>query len=390
MSASVKDQIAIVGVGTTPFTRDSGRTSASLVLEACVAAIRDAGVGREDIDGICGSNRVIPAHHVQGALRIPTCTWWANPTVPFQHQLIEAQNALYAGACTNALVYHGNYRASGVSSTAGKDPFRARFGSGFNVPSSDPDTFASPVGYAPWAQRYLYEFGVGREVFGKVAINSRSNAMRNEHAAIRTPLSMEDYLSARMIREPLTILDMDYPVDGADALVLTTADRARDLTDNPVLIHAAVMGQTGTPIEDQTPDLDHTGQQIVVSELWRRSDLHREDMDVLFPYDGFTIICVRWFEALGFCGPGEANGFFDDNWDKASNRLLLNGRVPVNTHGGSLSDGGVQGSNHVREAVLQLQGRAGERQVSGARYALITPGGMFFNSGGIVLRSGGS
>jgi acetyl-CoA acetyltransferase len=388
MRSNASDQVAIVGVGTTPYSRESGRTSGSLVLEACVAAITHAGIDRASIDGICGSNRVPPAHYVQSSLGIPAATWWVNPTVPIQHQLIEAMNAVYAGACTTALVYHGNYRASGVSRSAAGNPFRARAGAGFNVLATDPDTLASPVGYAAWAMRYLHQFGVGREVLGKIAINSRSNAVRNEHAAIRTPLTMDEYLSARMIREPLTMLDMDYPIDGADAFIVTSAERARDLTDKPVLIHAAVMGQTGLPAEDQTPDIDSTGQQVVARELWNRSDIGRDDIDVFFPYDGFSIICVRWFEALGFCASGEANAFFDDNWDNETNRLLLDGRVPVNTHGGSLSDGGVQGSNHLREAVLQLRDEAGVRQVPDAAHALLTPGGFFFNSSAIMLRRG--
>ena len=383
---SIQDQTAIAGVGTTPYRRDAGRSLGALVADACVQAIRDAGLTAADIDGICGSNRVPPAHLVQRALGIPEITWWCNPTVPFQHQLIEAMNAVHSGICKTVLVYHGNYRASGVSRSASGDPFRARFGPGFNVPRSDPDSYTSPVGYAPWAGRYLQQFGVGREVLGKVAINSRSNAVRNEHAAIRTPLTMDEYLAAKMIREPFTMFDMDVPCDGADAFIITTTERARDLARVPVLVHVAVMGQTNTAAEDQTPSFNHTGQQIVAREIWKRSQVGRDEFDVLFPYDGFTIICVRWFEALGFCGDGEANAYFDQHWDAATNRLLIDGRVPVNPHGGSLSDGGTQGSGHFREAVEQLRGDCGDRQVPGARTALLTPGGFFFNSGGAVLR----
>lgn len=388
MTASIKDRIAVVGIGRTPYRRESGRTSAHLVLDACIAAITDAGVSKHEIDGVCGSNRVEPAQYVQHALGLPEVTWWANTPVPFQHQLIEAMNAVHAGSCSMALVYHGNYRASGVSRTAQANPFRARYGAGFNVPSADSDSFRSPVGYAPWANKYLHDFSVGREVFGKVAVNSRSNACRNPDAAMREPLSMDQYLAAPMVREPLSRFDMDYPIDGADAFVVTSTERARDLVDAPVLVHAAVMGQSAHSVEDQMPDFESTGQQVVARALAQRSDITPRDVDLLFPYDGFTVICARWFEVLGFCGPGEANGFFDDHWDEQSNRLLIDGRVPVNTHGGSLSDGGVQGSNHFREAVLQLRGAAGERQVAGASTALLTPGGMFFNSGGIVMKRG--
>jgi acetyl-CoA acetyltransferase len=385
-SYPIKDRTAIVGVASPPYVRDAGRSAGAMVLDACVGAIRDAGLTAADIDGICGSP-VLPAHAVQAALGIPSISWWCNPIIPFQHQVIEAMNAVHAGICSTVLCYHGTYRSAGTSRSAAFNPFRGRYGPGFNVLSPTPDTLYGPVGYAAWAGRYLHQYGVGREVFGLVAINDRSNASLNPHAALRTPLTMEEYLEARMVREPLSILDMDYPVDGADAFVVTTAERARDLAKTPVLIHAAVMGETGLPQEDQTVDLNHTGQQIVVDQLWKRSDIRLDDVDIFFPYDGFTIITVRWFETVGYCGDGEALGFFLDNWDKATSRLQLNGRVLVNTHGGSLSDGGTQGSGHFREAVLQLRQEAVGRQSPGVKTALLTPGGFFFNSGGVILRT---
>jgi acetyl-CoA acetyltransferase len=382
----IKDQTAIVGVASPPYARDAGRSASAMVLDACVGAIRDAGLTAADIDGICGSP-VLPAYAVQAGLGIPAISWWCNPIIPFQHQIIEAMNAVHAGICSTVLCYHGTYRSAGTSRSAAFNPFRARYGPGMNVLSPTPDTLFGPVGYAAWAGRYLHQYGVGREVFGLVAINDRSNASLNPHAALRTPLTMEEYLEARMVREPLSILDMDYPVDGADAFVITSAERAHDLAKTPVLIHAAVMGETGLPQEDQTVDLNHTGQQIVVEQLWRRSDIRLDDVDIFFPYDGFTIITARWFEAIGYCGDGEALGFFLDNWDKATARLQINGRVLVNTHGGSLSDGGTQGSGHFREAMLQLRREAVGRQSPGAKTALLTPGGFFFNSGGVILRT---
>ncbi|HSS11664.1 MAG TPA: thiolase family protein [Acidimicrobiales bacterium] len=382
----IKDQTAIAGVASPPYVRDAGRTATAMVVDACIGAIRDAGLTGADIDGISGSH-IAPAYAIQAALGLPSITWWCNPIIPFQHQVVEAMNAVYAGICSTVLCYHGTYRAGGTSRSAAVNPFRARYGPGLNVLSPTPDTLFGPVGYAAWAARYLHDYGLGREILGMVAINDRSNAVTNPHAALRSPLTMEEYLEARMVREPLSILDMDYPVDGADAFIITTAERARDLAKRPVLIHAAVMGETGLPYEDQTVDLDHTGQQIVVEQLWRRSDVRLDDVDIFFPYDGFSIITVRWFETIGYCGNGEALGFFLDNWDKQTDRLQVNGRVLVNTHGGSLSDGGTQGSGHFREAVLQLRGEEGARQSPGVKTALLTPGGLFFNSGGVVLRT---
>jgi acetyl-CoA acetyltransferase len=125
---------------------------------------------------------------------------------------------------------------------------------------------------------------------------------------------------------------------------------------------------------------------VVIDALRARSDFWIDDVDVFLPYDGFSIITLNWIENAGWCGPGEAGDFLAEHWDSESGRVLIDGRVPINPHGGSLSEGGTQGSGHVREAVFQLQGRAGPRQVPGASTALVTPGGFFFNAQGMTLR----
>jgi acetyl-CoA acetyltransferase len=180
---------------------------------------------------------------------------------------------------------------------------------------------------------------------------------------------------------------MDVPVDGADAFIVTTAERARDMRNVPVLIHAATMGMTAPPEEHLAGALAATGQPLAARELRAKSDLWLDDIDIFFPYDGFTVVALRCFESYGFCGPGEAGPFLVDNWDAARNRIMIDGRVPVNPHGGSLSEGGSQGAGHLREAVTQLRGQAGLRQMPGARVALLTPGGFFFNAQGLLLRT---
>ena len=131
--------------------------------------------------------------------------------------------------------------------------------------------------------------------------------------------------------------------------------------------------------------LDHHGQQITIEALKAKSDFWIEDCDVYFPYDGFSIITLNWIENAGWCGRGEAGEFLAQHWDEKSQRVLIDGRIPINPHGGSLSEGGTQGSGHLREAVLQLQGRAGDRQVEGAQRAIVTAGGFFFNAQGVTL-----
>ncbi|HZQ58155.1 MAG TPA: hypothetical protein VFA84_08975 [Acidimicrobiales bacterium] len=383
----VKDRVAFADAATTGFTaHNTDRSALSYATEACIDVLRSCGLTAADVDGICGSLPAAP--QVQAALGIPEVTWFANPLVPFVNQLTAAVGAVYAGFCDVVLAYHTAYRMPWNTASAVKDPFRRSLSLGAGPAAGPgPETIAAAVGYTAWASRYFHEFGARREDLGLIAINDRSNAARNPAAAMREPMTMDDYLAARMIRWPLCLLDMDVPVDGADAFVITTAERARDLPHRPVLVHAATLGIVDHNEEDQQTSLRHHGQHVVVEALRARSDIWIDGCDVYFPYDGFSIIALNWFENAGFCGPGEAGAFLKDNWDAATNRVLIGGRVPVNPHGGALSEGGTQGSGHIREAVLQLQGRAGERQVPGAETAIVTAGGFFFNAQGVVLRA---
>src|SRR5262249_12745112 len=217
------------------------------------------------------------------------------------------------------------------------------------------------VGYPAWGARYIHEFGVPRTSLGYVAVNDRTSAMANPGAAMRAPLTMDDYLAARMIREPLCLYDMDIAVDGGDAFIITTAERAADLPLPPVLVNAVVLGMADRNDEDRTPSLRQHGQQVTVEALKARSDFWIDDIDVLLAYDGFSVIALNWLENVGFCEPGEAGAFIEDNWvanDDGTGRLMIKGRVPLNPHGGSLSEGGTQGSGHLREAVPPVHGLA--------------------------------
>jgi acetyl-CoA acetyltransferase len=320
---------------------------------------------------------------MQSILGLPEITWFANPMIPFINHIAAASAAVDAGLCEVALLYHGAYRLPWNTSASLRDPFRGvgTFGGG----NPGPDTIHGSIGYTAWASRYLHEYGVPRENLGLVAINDRSNAARNPTAAMRDPMTMDDYLAARIVRWPLCLLDMDVAVDGGDAFVITTAERAADLALPPVLINAVTLGMTARNEEDQIEGLRHHGQQVVVEALKAKSDFWIDGADVYFPYDGFSIIALNWIENVGYCKPGEAGEFLREHWDDSTNSVRVDGRVPINPHGGSLSEGATQGSGHIREAVHQLQGSAGDRQVAGARTALLTPGGFFFNAQGLTL-----
>lgn len=386
----VKDQVAIVGVGTTPFARSlSERTGPSLALEAARNAILDAGLAAADIDGICssamayyGSAGANPAY-LQEALGIPETTWEATIPIPFTFPLMNAVNAVYSGACTTALVVHSLYRI-GASRSAGNDPFRARAvpPAGFRAagPSTD--------GYASFASRYMHDYGATKEDFGLVAINDRSHASRNPHAVMRDPMTMDDYLNARLVRWPLGLFDMDVPIDGADAVVVTTAERARDLVEKPVLVHAITGGRTEHPNVTSTSSLEWNAQHVVAKALWAKSDLTLADADLFYAYDGFTVITLNWLENIGWCGRGEAPAFLRQHWDADADVVRIDGRIPMNTHGGNLSEGATQASGHTREAVQQLRGECGDRQVPGdPKVAVMALGGMYINASAMVLRT---
>jgi acetyl-CoA acetyltransferase len=389
-----RDSAAIVGVGHTQYTRAMPQQSpASMSLQAAVNAIRDAGLSGADIDGLAGDG--LATAYVQEALGLPEITWCAGFASPFSNQLSAAVHAIVAGSCSTVLVYNTRSLMARRSARAAADAFRLRqsmgtadqrsfLGTGHVEP--EPGSLFGAAGYAAWAGRYLHQFGARREHFGLLAVNGRTHAADNENAVLRTPLTIEDYLAARMIREPLSVLDMELPVDAADAFVLTTVERAADLPQVPVLVHAHAMGQTAHPDEVSNPDFDTMGQVVASKHLWRRSELTLADIDLVLPYDGFSAIALLWLENLGYCPRGQAGPMLEDSWSTERGTLLLEGKVPVNTHGGALSEGGSGGAGQVREAVFQLRGTAGPRQVADACTALVSIGGFFLNPMAAVLR----
>jgi acetyl-CoA acetyltransferase len=381
----VKDRVAIVGVGSTGFTRASESSALALGLDAATRAIRDAGLRAADVDGVVAvAEPGAPGPQLlASSLGLEQVTHWTRPAPVVMFAIVDAVNAIFAGHADTVLVVSAMLRRPSGSRGVAGDPFRRGSATSARVV---PESIALAPAYAAWASRYLHEHGVTREAWGRIAVNGRSNALRNPLAALRTPITLADYEAARMVREPLGLLDMDLPVDGADAFVLTSAERARALPHAPVLVHATAAGMVGESTEDQLASLARHGQHVVVEQLRAKGDFWLDDVDVYCPYDGFTVIAAAWIENTGWCAPGRAGQFLREHWVAAESRVLIRGRVPINPHGGSLSEGGTRGTGHLREAVLQLRGAAGERQVAGARTALVTPGGFFFNSQGALLR----
>ena len=221
------------------------------------------------------------------------------------------------------------------------------------------------------AQRHFRRYGTTRETLGWIALNQRANAALNPTAIYRDPMTMEDYLSARMITTPFGLYDCDVPCDGAIAVIVSAKDAAKDLAKKPVYIEAV-----GTQIIERTDwdqtTMTHEPQVLGQSaHLWTRTSLRPSDVDVAQLYDGFSFNCLSWLEALGFCGIGEAKDFLD-----GGAAIARDGVIPLNTHGGQLSHGRTHGMGLIHEAITQLRGEAGERQVADAKVAVASSGGL--------------
>jgi acetyl-CoA acetyltransferase len=387
----MRDQVAVVGVGTTAYGRNLNRTPLSLGLEAAMKAIEDAGLDKQDIDGICGGglrpafNRDANYLALQEALGIHETNWvlqsWLGAC------FVLAAEAVVSGTCDVALVVQAYQRDGGMSSSARNDAIRAR-ATTFGAHRGFGEYIWHAESYAAWAGRYMYDYGAPREVFGMLAVNNRTNAVANENAALRTPITMDDYLGARMIREPLGMLDFDYPVDCGEAVILTTPERAKDLRRKPVYVNAATFGQPERGAERyENGNWTEVAPWIAMRKLWSKSDYKVSDMDLFYPYDGFSPIAINFTEAAGFCGPGEAWPCFQQSWDDKEKRLKLNGKTLMHTGGGSMSHGRVGGFNYYTEAVRQLRGEADGRQVAGAKTALFGIGSFYHDSVAVVLHT---
>ncbi len=231
------------------------------------------------------------------------------------------------------------------------------------------------------ANQYLHRYGATREMLGWIALNGRANAARNPLAIYRDPMTMDDYLSARMVTTPFGLYDCDVPCDASIAVIVSAADVADDLPKPAVRVEAV-----GTQILERVSwdqgTLTHEPQVLgQAAHLWSRTDMRPDDIDLALLYDGFTFNAISWLEGLGFCRFGEAKDWLDEG-----RRIGPHGSLPVNPHGGQLSEGRTHGFGFLYEAILQLRHEAGERQVNEARTAIVTSGGGT-PSGVLLLRS---
>ena len=373
-------RLAIVGVGYSPIGRDSGLAVSTLAALACKAALEDAGLTPRDVDGVVEYGfpfELVTSFEIADTLGIPQLRWYADLTATAPAGIgavIEAAAAVASGSCETCLAYRSVSRRGGHSGERGRPQ---SFGGDMQF-SAPYGNFAAPQWYALSMRRHMDVYGTREEHFGAIAVAQREFASLNPMAILRDPLSLDDYLAARFISEPLRLLDCDLPVDGAGAVIVTTAERARDLQATPVQLESWALGTGPRPDRFQWDDLTTSGSRYAAAELWSRSDFGPADVDTAQLYDGFTILTLQWLEALGFCAAGEGGPFV------AEGHTRLGGRLPTNTNGGMLNLGRVHGISHVIEAVLQLRGCCGPRQTPGARVAVAANGGGP-NAGCVVL-----
>ncbi|MCX4828209.1 lipid-transfer protein [Streptomyces sp. NBC_01016] len=388
MSVRGKDQLggkaAIVGIGATEFSKDSGRSELKLAVEAVHTALDDAGLSPSDVDGLV------------------TFTMDTNPEITVAQaagmgELSFFSRVHYGGGAACGTVQQAALAvASGVADVvvcyrAFNERSGRRFGSG--VQHREPSAEGAALGWnlpfglltpASWvamaAQRYLHTYGLTPEAFGHVAVTDRKYAATNPAAYFyEKPITLADHAESRWIVDPLRLLDCCQETDGGQAIVVTSVERARDLPNPPAVIRAAAQG-AGRAQEQMTSFYrdELTGlpeMSVVARQLWRTAGLGPDGIDVGILYDHFTPFVLMQLEEFGFCAPGEAAGFVAEE------------RLPLNTHGGQLGEAYLHGMNGIAEGVRQVRGTA-VNQISGAATALVTAGTGVPTSGLILGADG--
>jgi acetyl-CoA acetyltransferase len=365
--------VAVVGVGTTDYGA-LGRTADDLAGEALRTALDDAGLSAADVDGLL-THRVDSYEGLAGEHGLdPRWTAALPPEGRMTGPAVQlAAVALREGLCRTVALVYGNdgrtrgatYGAGGSGSTAAGEAY------GTNPALTSPYGMTSPGAFsALMLQRHRHLHGTTEEQLGAVATTFRAHAALNPHALRRDPLTIQDYLASRYVVAPLRLFDYCQINDGGVALVLTTLDRARDLPRPPVLVLGAAQRARFTGSDLPPPDFWADALAEVGAAVLGAGGRERGEVDALMVYDNFSPNVLFTLEGLGWCRPGESGEWV------GGGRIALGGELPCNTSGGQLSEGYLQGWGLLAEAVHQLRGGCGSRQVPGARtvqYACAAP-----------------
>lgn len=365
---------AIAGVGETSHTRggDPAATDLSLAVSASRTAILDAGVALADVDGLIAPYMGPGAEELITHLGLQDIRFasqvrlgGASPVAAIGH----AAGAIAAGLAEVVLVpvgwaaYSGR-RARSLAQTDASTPYRRAVRDLY----SPYGVFAPPQVYAQLATRHMDEFGTPAAALGTIAVNTRRNAVLNPTALMRKPITLDDYFAARWIVEPYRLFDCCVETDSGAAIVVTSADRAGSLSERAVAVVEGFAEARPSDPEDMfnRKDFFETGLSTAAPRAWDMAGVGPDDMDFAEIYDCFTFEVLQQLEEAGFCGRGEGGEFV------LSGATGPAGRLPLNTHGGMLSQGHALGLAHVVEAVRQLRGEATDRQVDNSRFGVVT------------------
>jgi acetyl-CoA acetyltransferase len=371
-------QVAVAGIGATDFSKDSGRSELRLAVEAVAAALGEAGIAPRDVQGmVTFSADTNPEIDIARSLGLGDLTFFSRIHYgggAACGTIQQAALAVHAGVADVVVCYRAFNERSGHRFGAGSQGRPA-------TPSAENAHMASyiPVGLltpASWvamaAQRYLHVNGATSEDFGRVAVADRRHAAANPKAYFyEAPITLADHQASRMIVDPLHLLDCCQETDGAQAIVVTSLERARDLPSTPVVIHAAAQGSgAGQDMMTSYYRDDLLGlpeMAVVAQQLWETSGLGPADMQAAILYDHFTPYVLYQLEELGFCAKGEAKEFVKDG------RIELGGELPINTHGGQLGEAYLHGMNGIAEGVRLVRGTSCN-QVPDVQHVVVTAG----------------
>ncbi|WP_291408724.1 thiolase family protein [Actinophytocola sp.] len=378
MATDMAKDVAIVGVGATPQGKLPGSTSLSLAVDAVKAALADAGLSKQDLDGLLTFPGTTAPEGSLNFLRLGE-ELGANPLV--------AGSMTMGGATAGGLVQMAAAQIkAGLAETVAcvfGDAARTG-GSRFNRAQGWGDSwgiwgmFAAAANSVLTASRHMAVYGTTSEQLGEVAVTCRYHASLNPNAVMRTPITVADHQASRWIVEPFHLLDCCLISDGGVCVIVTTLDKAKDLRRPPVRI--AGMGQAHTTQTLGSKDwLSLPHQKTAVHNAYRMAGVGPEDIDVAQLYDNFTMSVLLWLEHGGFCKPGESGPFVEGG------RIRLGGELPVNTAGGNLSESYMEGWLHIVEGVRQIRGECGDRQVDDAEVCLVTGRGMALNDANALV-----
>ena len=383
-STASHEVASITGVGETIYTRGpAARSSLALQLEAALAAVHDAGLQPGDIDGIVPSSvgSATAEDFIENFglkdLRFSATVPMGGASAVAGLQL--AQAVIAAGICRHVLLVVGRDGRSGNIGARVRATPQFRTVAEFETPSG---AFAPVELYAPMARRHMEIYGTRSEDFAHVAVTMRQHAIGHPNALMKTPITVADHQASRMIADPFRLLDCSLESSGAAAVIVSAKGCAADLRQRPVHLMAAAESHPDSPSSiTQRPDLLQLGIAKAASRAFAQAGITRADIDVAAIYDCFTYILLCQLEDLGFCAKGEGAAFVRDG------NIALGGQLPVNTHGGLLSQAHMVGMNHIVELVRQLRGQ-GANQVIGAEIGLVTGYGDMGDGSIAILRRG--